>query len=178
MATKKYKRKRNKNHKIKNQYGCFSKKKSLALKGGNSFLSEFSNKVLPPVPPALNGPVWTVNSNGDSNHYAKNNLHSQIDYNPSQERNQINLSVNPWGKMWGKGGKKSRKNKRYSSQKGGDSFIDKIIPSDLLNVSRYTSWKVGELYNSYNGNHPSVSPLPWVQPALLKPINIPFIKHI
>ena len=44
-----------------------------------------------------------------SNHYALNKYDNQVDRNPIQERSQINLSVNPWGKMWGGKKKKGRK---------------------------------------------------------------------
>jgi hypothetical protein len=126
------------------------------------------------VPPALVGPDWSSTNMG-SNHYALNKYNAQVDYNPIQERSQINLSVNPWGKMWG--GKKRkvgkcRRSMRKGKQKGG-SIINKLMPSDLLNVSRYASSNAGNIYNGYNGYAPSVSPLPWNQPNLLKPYIAP-----
>ena len=150
--TKKYKSRKHKSRKqkMKIQYGCSTH--SLGQKGGSSFLREFSNKILPPVPPALNGPDWSPTSIG-SNHYAKNNYNSQVDYNPGQERNQINLSVNPWGKMWG-GKKKGRirktKKTRRTRRQNGGSIIDKIMPSELLNIGRIASWNAGNVYNGYN----------------------------
>ena len=175
VKTKKYKsRKHNSNQKMKIQYGCSA---NLGQNGGSSFLREFSNKILPPVPPALVGPNWSPTSIG-SNHYAKNNYNSQVDYNPGQERNQINLSVNPWGKMWG--GKKTRRGtrrrtrgtrrgtRRKTRRQNGGSIIDKIMPSELLNIGRTASWNAGNVYNGYNGYKPSVSPMPWTQPALLQ----------
>jgi hypothetical protein len=175
VATRKNKkskmnRKYKKSYKMRIQYGCSKKNRSLAQKGGSSFLKEFSSQVLPPVPPALVGPAWSPTNMG-SNHYALNKYDNQVDRNPIQERSQINLSVNPWGKMWGgkkrKGGK-GRRSMRKGKQKGG-SIINKLMPSDLLNVGRYASSNAGNIYNGYNGYAPSVSPLPWNQPNLLKP---------
>ena len=172
-TTRKHKRKQmSKKHKMRIQYGCSKRKRFLAQKGGSSFLQEFSNVKLPPVPPALIGPDWTPTNMG-SNHYGFNKYNTQIDYNTIQERSQINLSVNPWGKMWGGKKKKGRKSKRSmrtnkSLQKGG-SIINKLMPSDLLNVGRYASWNAGNIYNGYNGYKPTVNPMPWQQPALLKP---------
>ena len=174
VATRKHKRrqmskKHKKSYKMRIQYGCSKRKRPLAQKGGSSFLQEFSNVKLPPVPPALIGPAWSPTNMG-SNHYALNKYNAQVDYNPVQERSQINLSVNPWGKMWGgkkrKGGKGS-KSRRSMKQKGG-SIINKLMPSDLLNVGRYASWNAGNIYNGYNGYNPTVNPMPWQQPALLK----------
>lgn len=178
MATRKHKRKRNKGNKgnksrnskkyrMKVQHGCASNQH-----GGSNFLAEFSNKVLPPVPPALVGPAWSPTSIGDSNHYAKNNYNSQVDYNPGQEGNQINLSVNPWGKMWG-GGRKSKniRNKKRRTLQNGGTFIDKIMPSDILNIGRSASWNTGSIYNSYYGVKPPMNPSVLVQPALLKTIS-------
>jgi len=179
VATRKHKRrqmskKHKKSYKMKIQYGCSKKKRSLAQKGGSSFLKEFSSIKLPPVPPALVGPNWSSTNMG-SNHYALNKYDNQVDRNPIQERSQINLSVNPWGKMWGgkkiRGGK-SRRSMRKGTQKGG-AWIDKMMPSDLLNVGRYASSNAGNIYNGYNGYAPSVSPLPWNQPNLLKPYIAP-----
>ena len=113
VATRKNKkskmnRKYKKSYKMRIQYGCSKKNRSLAQKGGSNFLKEFSSQVLPPVPPALVGPAWSPTNMG-SNHYALIKYDNQVDRNPIQERSQINLSVNPWGKMWGgkkrKGGK-------------------------------------------------------------------------
>ena len=172
-TTRKHKRKQmSKKHKMRIQYGCSKRKRFLAQKGGSSFLQEFSNVKLPPVPPALIGPDWTPTNMG-SNHYGFNKYNTQIDYNPIQERSQINLSVNPWGKMWGGKKKKGRKSKRSmrtnkSLQKGG-SIINKLMPSDLLNVGRYASWNAGNIYNGYNGYKPTVNPMPWQQPGLSNP---------
>ncbi len=151
------------------QYGCSKRKRPLAQKGGSSFLQEFSNVKLPPVPPALVGPAWSPTNIG-SNHYALNKYNAQIDYNPTQERSQINLSINPWGKMWGGKRKKGGKSMRKGNQKGG-AWIDKIMPSDLLNVGRYASYNAGNIYNGYYGYAPTVNPMPWQQPALLKSAN-------
>jgi hypothetical protein len=170
VATRKHKRRQmSKKYKMRIQYGCSKRKRPLAQKGGSSFLQEFSNVKLPPVPPALIGPAWSPTNMG-SNHYALNKYNAQVDYNPVQERSQINLSVNPWGKMWG--GKrrkrgKGRKSRRSLKQKGGN-IINKIVPADLLNVGRYASWNAGNIYNGYNGYNPTVNPMPWQQPALLK----------
>jgi len=182
VVTRKYKRnkmsrKNKKNSKIRIQYGCSKRKRSLAQKGGSSFLQEFSNVKLPPVPPALIGPAWSPTNTG-SNHYALNKYDNQVDRNPIQERSQINVSVNPWGKMWGgkrrQGGKgrKGRNGIKSMTQKGG-AWIDKIMPSDLLNVSRYASSNAGNIYNGYYGYPTTVSPLPWNQPNLLKPYIAP-----
>ena len=181
VVTRKYKRnkmsrKNKKNSKMRIQYGCSKRKRSLAQKGGSSFLQEFSNVKLPPVPPALIGPAWSPTNTG-SNHYALNKYDNQVDRNPIQERSQINLSVNPWGKMWG--GKKRKGGKRKGSmrkgigrislkQKGGN-IVNKIVPSDILNVGRYASTNAGNIYNGYYGYKPVASPMPWNQPALLKP---------
>ena len=180
-TTRKYKKskmsRKNKKSKSKIQYGCSNTtKRYLAQKGGSSFLPEFSNKVLPPVPPPLVGLPWTPTSIGNSNYYAKNGYNAQVDYNPSQERNQIKLSVNPWGKMWGGKRKHRKHNKSKTKRYKGGTIFNKIMPSDILNIGRTTSWNVGNLYNGYNGYQQTVSPLPWVQPSLLKPISIP--KHI
>ena len=172
-ATRKHKRKQmSKKHKNRIQYGCSKRKRPLAQKGGSSFLQEFSNVKLPPVPPALIGPAWSSTNMG-SNHYALNKYDNQVDRNPIQERSQINLSVNPWGKMWG--GKKrilrkGKRSMRKGKQKGG-AWIDKIMPSDLLNVGRYASYNAGNIYNGYYGYNPTVNPMPWQQPALLKSVN-------
>ena len=175
VATRKNKRrqvskKHKKSYKMRIQYGCSKRNSSLAQKGGSSFLQEFSNVKLPPVPPALVGPTWSPTSIG-SNHYALNKYDNQIDRNPIQERSQINLSINPWGKMWGgrkrKGGKGS-KSRRSMKQKGGN-IVNKIVPSDILNVGRYASTNAGNIYNGYYGYKPVASPMPWNQPALLKP---------
>ena len=175
VATRKYKKRQiSKKHKNRIQYGCSKRKRPLAQKGGSSFLKEFSNIKLPPVPPALIGPNWSPTSIG-SNHYALNKYDNQVDRNPIQERSQINLSINPWGKMWGgkrRKGRKGKKSIRKGKQKGG-SIINKLMPSDLLNVSRYASSNAGNIYNGYNGYAPSVSPLPWNQPNLLKPYIAP-----
>ena len=182
MATRKHKskskrnnkgrnsRKHKKSYKMRIQHGCASNQK-----GGSSFLAEFSNKILPPVPPALVGPAWSPTSIGNSNYYEKNNYNSQVDYNPGQERNQINLSVNPWGKMW-KGGQKSKniKNKKRRTLQKGGTFIDKIMPSDILNIGRAASWNAGSTYNSYYGIKPPMNPSPLVQPSLLKTMPYPF----
>ena len=177
VVTRKHKRRHiSKKNKIRIQYGCSKRKRHLAQKGGSSFLQEFSNKVLPPVPPALVGPNWSSTNMG-SNHYALNKYDNQVDRNPIQERSQINLSVNPWGKMWG--GKKRKGGKRKGSmrkgigrislkQKGGN-IVNKIVPSDILNVGRYASTNAGNIYNGYYGYKPVASPMPWNQPALLKP---------
>ena len=182
-TTRKYK---NRKYKMKIQHGC-SSKKYLAQNGGSNFLPEFSNKVLAPVPPALVGPTWSPTSIG-SNHYALNKYDHQVKYNFEKEGNQINLSVNPWGKMWGGNRKnknkknnkslKNNKNQKNKTLQKGGSFIDKIIPSDLLNIGRYASWNAGSLYNGYYGYNPPVNQLPWSQPLLLKTIPIPFSKHI
>lgn len=171
VATRKHKRrqmskKHKKSYKMRIQYGCSKRKRPLAQKGGSSFLQEFSNVKLPPVPPALIGPDWSPTNMG-SNHYALNKYNAQVDYNPVQERSQINLSVNPWGKMWGGKKRKGSKSRRSMKQKGG-SIINKLMPSDLLNVGRYASWNAGNIYNGYNGYNPTVNPMPWQQPALLK----------
>jgi hypothetical protein len=71
-----------------------------------------------------------------------------------------------WGGKKRKGGKGS-KSRRSMKQKGG-SIINKLMPSDLLNVGRYASWNAGNIYNGYNGYNPTVNPMPWQQPALLK----------
>ena len=182
VVTRKHKRRQiSKKNKIRIQYGCSKRKRHLAQKGGSSFLQEFSNKVLPPVPPALVGPNWSSTNMG-SNHYALNKYDNQVDRNPIQERNQINLSVNPWGKMWGgkrrkgKSKSRSRSRSRRSMRKGmqkGGAWIDKMMPTDLLNVGRYASSNAGNIYNGYNGYAPTVSPLPWNQPNLLKPYIAP-----
>jgi hypothetical protein len=171
VATRKHKRrqmskKHKKSYKMRIQYGCSKRKRPLAQKGGSSFLQEFSNVKLPPVPPALVGPAWSPTNIG-SNHYALNKYDNQVDRNPIQERSQINLSVNPWGKMWGGRRRKGGKGRRSLKQKGG-SIINKLMPSDLLNVGRYASWNAGNIYNGYNGYNPTVNPMPWQQPALLK----------
>ena len=182
VVTRKYKRnkmsrKNKKNSKMRIQYGCSKRKRSLAQKGGSSFLQEFSNVKLPPVPPALIGPAWSPTNTG-SNHYALNKYDNQVDRNPIQERSQINVSVNPWGKMWGgkrrkgKSKSRSRRSMRKGMQKGG-AWIDKMMPTDLLNVGRYASSNAGNIYNGYNGYAPTVSPLPWNQPNLLKPYIAP-----
>ena len=169
-TTKKHKRRQmSKKRKMRIQYGCSKRKRSLAQKGGSSFLQEFSNVKLPPVPPALVGPSWTPTSIG-SNHYALNKYDNQVDRNSIQERSQINLSVNPWGKMWGGKRKKRRKGRRSLKQKGG-AWIDKIMPADLLNIGRYASYNAGNIYNGYYGYNPTVNPMPWQQPALLKSAN-------
>ena len=176
-ATRKHKRKQmSKKHKNRIQYGCSKRKRPLAQKGGFSFLQEFSNVKLPPVPPALIGPAWSSTNMG-SNHYALNKYDNQVDRNPIQERSQINLSVNPWGKMWGgkkrKGGKGRRSMRkgigRISLKQKGGNIVNKIVPSDILNVGRYASTNAGNIYNGYYGYKPVASPMPWNQPALLKP---------
>ena len=175
VVTRKHKRRQiSKKNKIRIQYGCSKRKRHLAQKGGSSFLQEFSNKVLPPVPPALVGPNWSSTNMG-SNHYALNKYDNQVDRNPIQERSQINLSVNPWGKMWGGKKKKGRRSMRKRSmrkgmQKGGN-IVNKIVPTDLLNIGRYASNNAGNIYNGYYGYKPVVSPMPWQQPSLLKPVN-------
>ena len=170
VATRKNKKsKMSKKYKMRIQYGCSKRKRPLAQKGGSSFLQEFSNVKLPPVPPALVGPDWSSTNMG-SNHYALNKYDNQVDRNPIQERSQINLSVNPWGKMWGGKRKKRGKGRRSLKQKGG-AWIDKIMPSDLLNVGRYASYNAGNIYNGYYGYNPTVNPMPWQQPALLKSAN-------
>jgi len=169
-TTKKHKRRQmSKKRKMRIQYGCSKRKRPLAQKGGSSFLQEFSNVKLPPVPPALVGPAWSPTNMG-SNHYALNKYDNQVDRNPIQERSQINLSVNPWGKMWGGKKRKVGKCRRSMKQKGG-AWIDKIMPSDLLNVGRYASYNAGNIYNGYYGYNPTVNPMPWQQPALLKSVN-------
>lgn len=169
-TTKKHKRRQmSKKHKMRIQYGCSKRKRPLAQKGGSSFLQEFSNVKLPPVPPALVGPSWSPTSIG-SNHYALNKYDNQVDRNPIQERSQINLSVNPWGKMWGGKRKKRGKGRRSMKQKGG-SIVNKIMPADLLNIGRYASYNAGNIYNGYYGYNPTVNPMPWQQPALLKSAN-------
>ena len=181
VATRKNKRrqvskKHKKSYKMRIQYGCSKRNSSLAQKGGSSFVQEFSNVKLPPVPPALIGPAWSPTNMG-SNHYALNKYNAQVDYNPVQERSQINLSVNPWGKMWGgkkrKGGKGRRSMRkgigRISLKQKGGNIVNKIVPSDILNVGRYASTNAGNIYNGYYGYKPVASPMPWNQPALLKP---------
>ena len=168
------------NQKVIFQHGCASTRKynSLAKNrrqrqnrrqlGGSHFLHEFSNKVLPPVPNALVGPSWSPTSIG-SNHYAKNNYNAQLDYNPKQEGNQIQLSGKTWGKMWG--GKRKQKinqTKKLGNKLKGGNMLNQLIPSDLINVGRYASWNANNLYNGYNGYASTVNPLPWNQPALLK----------
>ena len=88
-TTKKHKRRQmSKKRKMRIQYGCSKRKRPLAQKGGSSFLQEFSNVKLPPVPPALVGPAWSPTNMG-SNHYALNKYDNQVDRNPIQERSQI-----------------------------------------------------------------------------------------
>jgi hypothetical protein len=182
-TTRKHKRnKMSRKYKNKIQYGCSKRNKHrhLAQKGGSSFLKEFSNVKLPPVPPALIGPDWSPTNTG-SNHYALNKYDNQVDRNSIQERSQINLSVNPWGKMWGgkrrKGGKGRKgligRNRIKSMKQKGGAWIDKMMPSDLLNVGRYASSNAGNIYNGYYGYNQTISPLPWNQPNLLKPYIAP-----
>ena len=121
------------------QRGCasaskkYKKHKQLRLRGGSHFSHEFSNKVLPPVPNALNGPAWSPTNMG-SNHYGKNNYNAQVDYNPKQEGNQIHLFGKNWGKMWG--GKRKQKTRKLGTKQKGGNILNQLIPSDLLNVGR------------------------------------------
>ena len=55
-----------------------------------------------------------------------------------------------WGgkRRKGKSKSRSRRSMRKGMQKGG-AWIDKMMPSDLLNVGRYASSNAGNIYNGY-----------------------------
>jgi len=164
------KHRKTRRHGGKIQHGCSKSRKGSRKclghqRGGKGYpIPEFSTATLPPVPPPLIGPGWTVDTGGISNHYFKNNYPTDIQLN-IKPNDMMNLSGKPWGKMWGgKHGKKHTKSKNRSLK--GGSIMSSIIPSDLLNLVRYPIYNATNAYNGYMGLTPAVNPLPWVQPKM------------
>ena len=52
----------------------------------------------------------------------------------------------------------SRKNRKLR----GGSLVN-FVPSDFLNLSNYTAYNAGSLYNGYYGYAQPVNPMPWAQ---------------
>ena len=144
------------------QVGCSS------LKGGRG-MSEFSPMTLPKVPNALIGPPWSAAAT-NSNHYAQNLYKNDIVTTMTNPGSQQNFDYRR-GKMWGGKKRSTKKLKRGGRRlkgglKGGGGFIDKFIPSDVLNAGRYVQYNAQNTWNGYFGYPPAVNPLPWVQPNI------------
>ena len=154
------------------QVGCANKsKKNKYFKGGRG-MAEFSPMTLPKVPNALIGPPWlpSMPNLGNSNHYAHNLYKNDSVTTMKNPGSQQNFDYRR-GKMWGGKKRSTKKLKRGGRRlkgglKGGGGFIDKFIPSDVLNAGRYVQYNAQNTWNGYFGYPPAVNPLPWVQPNI------------